>query len=70
MTVHVSLEEDEKNQESARLMGFKFIDIDESEINELLKLKVWAITESLFPTQTEKEDKPPRTRGKDEPKEI
>lgn len=50
MTVHVSLEEDEKNQESARLMGFKFIDIDESEINELLKLKVWAITESLFPT--------------------
>lgn len=30
-------------------MGFKFIDIDESEINELLKLKVWAITESLLP---------------------
>lgn len=46
MIVHVSLEEDEKNQESARWMGFKFIDIDESEINELLKLKVWAITET------------------------
>lgn len=29
-------------------MGFKFIDIDESEINKLLKFQALAITESQY----------------------
>lgn len=50
MIMHVSLEliKLKKVIESAKWMRFKFIDIDESEINELLQFQTLAITECIY----------------------
>lgn len=49
MIIHVSLELMKRlKKQSAKRMGFKFSDIHESEINELLRFQALAITESLY----------------------